>query len=268
MINEHLPYARAQEFSLGFQRELKGSNRLAINYVGTILKHDPRNLSINRIHIGTNTVNVPALAGTTDCDSSGNCDVQSSLINQKHSINFFRPYQGYSGISEYENSASSNYQALQAELRHQVGHGLTLEAAYTYSKWMDDSDNAGYDPNVNDDNLRRYWAPSSYNRTHVLMLQYVYDLPFLKNASNHYVKNAFGGWQFTGVTSFYTGLPVNMTCSESGYGNGTGSNNMCNSLGPVKIAKRRRQQSHLRSDGAVVQPGKRWPITIVAIERQ
>jgi hypothetical protein len=182
-------------------------------------------------------VNVPVLAGTNGCDSSGNCDVQANLINGYHSINFFRPYQGFTTINQYETSASSNYHGLQAELRHPVGHGLTLEAAYTYSKWITDADNYSSDPNVNDDTLTRYRHTSAYNRTHVVSLQYVYDLPFLKNASNHYVKNALGGWQVTGVTSFFTGLPVNMTCSVSGRHSGTGGSMMCNSLGPMRVQK-------------------------------
>jgi hypothetical protein len=236
-ITPTLRYPIAQDFSLGVQREFKDNTRLAVNYVGTLVHHDPRTVAFNRVHIGTDTVNVPSLAGSTYCDSSGNCDVQSSLINSKHSINFFRPYEGYSTINQRETSASSDYQSVQFELRHPVGHGLTLEAAYTFSKWMTDSDSYSSDFNINDDNLRRYWAPSSYNRTQVLTLQYVYDLPFLKNNGNHYVKNAFGGWQVTGVTSFWTGLPINIGCSESGYSNGTGSSSKCNSLAPLKIQK-------------------------------
>ena len=270
MLALNVPYPRAEEFSFGFERELKGNNRLSVNYVGTYVHHDPRELAENRITMAAaaGTMNVPALAGTTDCDSSGNCNVQASLINQKHSINFFRPYQGFTSITQHETSASSQYNALQAELRHQVGHGLTLEAAYTYSKWMDDADSYSADPNINDDNLRRYWARSGYNRTNVAVLQYVYDLPFLKNNGNHYVKNAFGGWQVTGVTSFYSGLPVNMGCSPSGYANGLGTSNYCNSLAPVKILEEHRQQSHFRPDAAVVLPGGRRHDQQVAVERQ
>ena len=62
MLNPHVPYPRAEEFSLGFQRELTGNNRLAVNYVGNIVKHNPRTIAYNRISVGTNTVNVPALA--------------------------------------------------------------------------------------------------------------------------------------------------------------------------------------------------------------
>ena len=249
MLNPTVPYPMAQEFSLGVQREMKGNNRIAINYVGTLVKHNPRSISYNRVSDGATTQLVPGLAGKSGCDSSGNCDVQSNLIHGYNSINFFRPYEGYTTISERETTASSNYQALQAELRHPVGHGLTLEAAYTYSKWMDDADSYSGDPNIDDDHLNRYWARSGWNRTNVVSLQYVYDLPFLKNNGNHYVKNAFGGWQITGVTSFFSGNPVNFGCSLSGAagqtdpngipvkGTGTGAGAMCNSLAPVVISK-------------------------------
>jgi len=189
---------------------------------------------------------VPALAGTSGCDAVGNCNVQNNLLYGYHSINFFRPYQGYAAISERETSASSTYSGLQTELRHPVGHGLTLEATYTFSRWMDDADSYSADPNVNDDTLNRYWSRSGWNRTNVVALQYVYDVPFLKNNPNHFVKNVLGGWQLTGVTSFFSGLPVNMTCSVSNQldpnnialkATGTGGSAYCNSLGAVKIQK-------------------------------
>jgi hypothetical protein len=41
----------------------------------------------------------------------------------------------------------------------------------------------------------------------------------------------------SGITSFWTGQPVNMTCSISGHGTGIGANAMCNSLAPLKIQK-------------------------------
>jgi hypothetical protein len=162
--------------------------------------------------------------------------VQSSLINQKHSANFFVPYQGYAGITLAQMSGVSNYHSLQAEFRHTFGHGMTLQTAYTWSHMIDNG-SIGGDPNVDDSNLRRYYATSNVNRAQVVNINYVYDLPFLKNASNHYVKNAFGGWQLSGITSFFTGPPVNFGCSISGHGTGIGGSAMCNSLAPVKVQK-------------------------------
>jgi hypothetical protein len=201
------------------------------------VRNAKKEILVNMVPVGSTTLNVPALAGTADCDASGNCDVQQSLINQKHSINYFRPCQGYSTISLGEMAAQSNYHSLQAEYRHTFGHGLTTQVAYTWSHMIDDGSNYSNDPNVDDSNMYRYYATSSLNRAQVVNINYVYDLPLLKNASNHYVKNAFGGWQVSGITSFYTGLPVNFGCSISGLSTGIGASARCNSLAPVKIQK-------------------------------
>jgi hypothetical protein len=236
-VDPHQQWPLTQQFSLGFQHEFAGNNRFSLSYVGNITIHTSTGRNQNMVPVNSTTVNVPALAGTTDCDSSGNCNVQASLINQKHSSYFFVPYEGYTTISMQQDTAQSNYNALQAEWRHSVGRGVTLEGAYTYSHLIDNGSSYGADPNVDDSNLHRYYATSSLNRTQVLQLSYVYDLPFLKNNPNHYIKNAFGGWEVTGITSFWTGTPINITCSVSGFGTGIGGSSMCNSLAPVKVAK-------------------------------
>jgi hypothetical protein len=159
------------------------------------------------------------------------------MINETASSDFFVPYQGFNEMDMTEDSASSNYNALQAEWRHTFGRGLTLQTAYTWSHMLDDGSSQGADPNVDDSNMQRYWATSSLNRAQVLTINYVYDLPFLKNAHNHYVKNGFGGWQVSGISSFFTGQPANFGCSISGMGTGISASAMCNSLGPVKIQK-------------------------------
>ena len=236
MLNGSQPYPRAQQFSFGVQHEFTGNNRLGVSYVGNSTQHLFRARHFNMIPVGVTTKVVPALAGTPYCDTSGVCDVQASLINQKHSANFFVPYEGYSGINLAQMSGTSNYHSLQAEFRHTVGHGMMLQTVYTWSHMIDNG-SIGGDPNVDDSNLRRYYATSNVNRAQVVNINYVYNLPFLKNASNHYVKNAFGGWQLSGITSFFTGTPVTFGCSISGHGTGIGGSAMCNSLAPVKVQK-------------------------------
>jgi len=236
MNNPNQPYPRTNQFSLGVQHEFTGDNRLSVSYVGNISQHLSRTRQFNMVPVGSTTMDVPALAGTPYCPG-GVCDVQANLINETESANYFVPYQGYSTISLGELSASSNYESLQSEYRHTFNHGLTAQVAYTWSHMIDDGSNYGSDPNVDDSNMRRYYATSSLNRAQVLNMNYVYSLPFLKNASNHYLKNAFGGWQLSGITSFFTGTPNSIGCSISGLSTGIGANAMCNSLGPVKIQK-------------------------------
>jgi len=52
-------------------------------------------------------------------------------------INQVRPYMGYAAINEYFNEGNSNYNSLQASLRTDSFHGLTLQASYTYSHAID-----------------------------------------------------------------------------------------------------------------------------------
>ena len=55
-----------------------------------------------------------------------------------NNANPFLPYAGIGTITRKDQTGSSNYNALQASLRHSIG-GLQLNAAYTYSHSIDDS---------------------------------------------------------------------------------------------------------------------------------
>jgi hypothetical protein len=119
-----------------------------------------------------------------------------------------------------------------------VGHGLTFQAAYTWERALDDSTAGGELFNVDDyDNLSRWYAPSDNNRSQVLQLNYVYALPFFRDATNHFLRNGLGGWQLSGITSSFTGMPIEFNCTPNGYGTGIGTSSMCNSVGSFGISK-------------------------------
>jgi hypothetical protein len=249
-----IPYRQkwgsVSQFSFGIQHEFRGNNVLGVSYVGSLGRHLARNRNLNQIPIGVDTVNVAALAGfvgtdkvdptntTPMCDAAGNCDVQRILMSNQKTNLFFLPYRGYGTIGVKENTSVASYNSLQVNFRHVVGHGLTFQAAYTWAKGIDDSSSTySSSPNsVDDYNLSRWRAISDMNRAHMLMLNYVYDLPFFKNSSGP-VKSILGGWTISGITSFMTGQPVNFTCGVSGYSTGIGGSVRCNALGELKIKK-------------------------------
>jgi hypothetical protein len=230
------PWQSAQQYNVTVQHEFAGGNLLSVGWVGTLGRHLSRTSSLNRIPDGVGTMNVPALAGTTDCDTSGNCNVQAILMNQIQPNTFFVPYRGYSSIPYYEYGASSRYNSLQVDWRHRVGHGLSIEAAYTYAHGIDNESGNG-NVGVDESDLNRWFATSDFNRTHALVLNYIYDLPFFKSPSNAAVKTALGGWTLSGITTFYSGEPVDFGCGVEGMSSGIGEGMRCNSLGPVKIDK-------------------------------
>jgi hypothetical protein len=189
-------------------------------------------------------MNAPTLASGNGgpCDAAGSCDVQSLLINQVLDPAYFYPYQSYRQITMKQFTGSSSYHALQASLRHSFNYGLTFQAAYTWSHLIDNSTStyfayggpASVDGNFN---MSRWRGTSDLNRTHVLEFNYIYSLPFFKNTSHSFVKQTLGGWQLSGITSMFSGEPVDFGCGVNGFSTGIGTGVRCNTVGPLKINK-------------------------------
>jgi Carboxypeptidase regulatory-like domain len=232
----HQKFPSVQQFSLGIQHEFPGNNLLSVSYVGNLGRHLSRSRQLNQVPIGASTIQSQALAGAAGCDAAGNCDVQNLLINGLPNV-FFVPYQGYSSIVMKENTAVSSYNSLQANFRHNVGKGLTLEASYTWSHAIDDSTSTFFVNGVDDSNLSRWRASSDTNRTHVLAMNYIYQLPFFRDRPGGAVRSLLGGWKLSGITSFFSGVPINFGCGISGLSSGIGEGVMCNSMGKVRIKK-------------------------------
>jgi hypothetical protein len=229
---------RIHQFSLTVEHEFTGNNILGVAYVGSISHRLDRDADINQVPLNPGIKNAPALAGTPGCDAAGNCDVQDELINARRSSAFFVPFRGYTVMQWVSNSASASYNSLQVNYRHRIGHGLTIQAAYTWSHSIDNSSDGAFLTGVDDwNNLDRWRGNSDFDRRHNLQLNYVYELPFFKNANSRFLKNGLGGWQLSGVTSMFTGIPLNFTCNHSGNLSGMGKSMKCNTVGDFSVSK-------------------------------
>ena len=109
-----------------------------------------------------------------------------------------------------ENGDSSNYNSLQVSVNRRQAHGLSYGVNYTFSRTLDtssgtpqDSYNAGPD-----------YGLSGIHRKHVLNFNYVYELPFLRKHPVALVRQTLGGWEISGITSFQSGAPFNVTRSH------------------------------------------------------
>jgi hypothetical protein len=231
-------FPSVQAFSLGIQHDFGGNNVLTVSYVGNVGRHLANQQNINQVPKGMTTSLVPALAGVVPgCNAAGVCDVQQVLMNDQAPSIFFVPYQGYGTIGLKEDAADSNYNALQVEYSHPFGHGLTMQVAYTWSHALDDSTSTYFTTGVDDSNLRRWYATSDINRTHLLTTNFVYNLPFFTKASSAWSRYMLAGWKVSGITSFFSGEPINFQCGINGMSSGIGEGIMCNSLGSVRIHK-------------------------------
>jgi hypothetical protein len=226
-------FPQVDQFSLGVQHEFPGNNLLSVSYVGSLNRYLQVSRNINQVPIGVGTVNVPALANTPGCGSTGNCDVQNILMNNLEPSIFFVPYRGYTSIGQRENTGVSHYDSLQANFRHTFGRGLTFQAIYTWSHNIDNVTTNG----VNDYDLSRWRGNSLLDRPQSLVMNYVYLLPFFGHSTNAFVHNALGGWQVNGITSFQSGAPLDVSCGIAGMSSGVGGPVVCNSLGKFGVKK-------------------------------
>jgi hypothetical protein len=141
--------------------------------------------------------------------------------------NLYRPRLGFASIGRKDQTASSNYNALEASLRHNIG-GLELSVAYTYSHSIDDSSSGNDAGLINAYNPNAYRASSNFDQRHNINIGYVYDLPFFKAKGLKH--SLLGGWQWSGITLIQSGSPFsvyNAVISDNA-GVGTGASQMGN----------------------------------------
>jgi hypothetical protein len=205
------------QFSFGIQQELWRSSVLSLSYVG----------NQNRHQSDRRETNLPSPS------------VLPGLINGTVSYNTVVPFLGFHSLRLSENAANSNYNSLQVNMHAQVKNDLSLQVAYTYSKAMDPvTGNAGSGDlaNVSNPYDRHYdYGPSGLDRTHIFLVNFIYQLPIFKSTSNRLLKGTLGGWELSGIVTAETGLPLYITLGGSQGSNGlANSTNRPDAIGNVR----------------------------------
>jgi hypothetical protein len=178
----------AYNWSLSFQRQLPFDVAADVTYVGRVGTHLQRERNINQLAPGTLQANPGVNA------------------------NALRPYKGFATIRLSENTGRSEYHGLQIHLERRFRGGLGFGVAYTLSRLRDNGDDKRdilY--NAYDDS--GYWAVSDLDRTHLLSIHYLYELPFWREQDT-LLKKLLGGWQISGVTYFQSGRPISVWRSD------------------------------------------------------
>ena len=120
-------------------------------------------------------------------------------------VNYLRPYQGFAAIQEEESVVNSMYSSLQIAWNRRFKNGSMFGVTYTLSKSMDGGSN--YRDIVPDTyNTSNLWGPSEYDTRHIVIFNYLYDLPFFKD-HNKLTGKLLGGWEIAGAAQFQTGSP-------------------------------------------------------------
>ncbi len=105
-----------------------------------------------------------------------------------------------------------------------MSKGVLFGVAYTWSKSLDyGSSNGTSLPNIYNRNI--YYGPSDFDTRNVLVINYVWDIPYGAHASNWLVRSALGNWQTSGTIQVQSGRPLNVAQGNDYAGVGPGSGN-------------------------------------------
>src|SRR5229473_1535830 len=211
-------------FSLGFQHRVLGSV-IDVSYVGSLSRNLPYLYNLN-----------PIPKGARFNPANGDPTQPGKALPD----NFLRPYSGFGDINYYNFGASSNYNSLQVSVNRRLARGLQFGVNYTFSRTLGvaDSDSSSVSPYF--PARSRNYGPSSFNRTNVLVINYLYELPKLAGRSHfrpaHWVLD---DWQLSGITSFISGAPFVPGFSTTNGADITGSTEgaRINVVGDPKISK-------------------------------
>jgi hypothetical protein len=172
-------------YNLVVQRQLTNSMTIDAGYVGNVGRHlaYAQNLNVGRPGAGPNAALYNLLFGRT-----------ASTTIRAYGVN-------------------SDYNSLQVNFTKRFNRGLHITAAYAFSKSLDvNSENGGF---LDDLNFKRTHGPSTFDQTHMLTINHVYQLPFGKGQpflnQGGVLAAVVSNWQVSGVFRYMTGFPFTPT---------------------------------------------------------
>jgi len=200
ILSQNYKLPTTYQYSAGVQQSIGKKTVLSLNYVGSQSRH----MSY------AEELNLPPYE-----------DIPALIASNNAGINELYNYAGYGAIRMYTNGENGHYNAFQAEMHGQMTRDLYLQFAYTYSKAIDP--NVGGTGNGGDlNNITNPYVgwkydvgPSSYDRTNVAFVNFVYDIPLFRNSSDKLLKATLGGWRLSGIVNFMSGAPLNLGVTGS-----------------------------------------------------
>jgi hypothetical protein len=109
-----------------------------------------------------------------------------------------------------QTDSNSAYNAMNAQLRHNMHHGLAATVAYTYAKSLDEVSNgdlANSNANQTDPaNNATEWGPSDYDAKHRVTATALWEVPHA-HLGNKLADMLVNGWQINTIYTYHTGFP-------------------------------------------------------------
>jgi Carboxypeptidase regulatory-like domain/TonB dependent receptor len=236
VVNDVRPSAYVQQWMTGAQYSLTSNDLIDISYVGNhgvhvlsqYLEWDEMPASDQALGSQLNNQVPNPFYGFI---TSSGCGLDQPTVAQGQLL---RRFPEYCSVTEAPPAVGgSTYNALQATYTHRWHSGLDLNVSYTYSKFMDDVQGAaGWAFPGSGSSVRNSYDLAAERSVDVtdtpnsLVVNYNYELPFgtgkpLGNGWSRPVNAILGGWQWSGILTAKSGLPLSInpaTNNTAGYG--------------------------------------------------
>jgi hypothetical protein len=141
--------------------------------------------------------------------SSPNCDSTMPAFT----TNTGCPFDGtpvFTDIFAEDTIANSNYNALQMMLQKRFSGGLQFQAAYTFSKSIDDG--STFEETLDPFNYRASRALSLFNSKQRFVVSYDWELPVRKYSG--FAGRVLDDWEVSGITEFQSGFPIRLNTED------------------------------------------------------
>jgi hypothetical protein len=205
------------QWSLGVQHSLISKTVVSLAYVGNTNRYQN---DYTQYNLPNQAALVPIIEGLSGA-ACGHPAGESCSYSTAAGL----PYPGFRSVRLSTNEANSHYNGLQLDVTSQVGKDLFLRGFYTYSKTIDPGTGSNGGQDLQDvSNPYLGWkydvGPGGYDRTHNAAVNFIYTIPLFRNNSSRLVKTTLGGWEFSGIVTVESGIPINIGISGNQGGNG------------------------------------------------
>ena len=154
----------------------------------------------------------------------------------------------FTDIFAEDTIANSNYNALEMMLQKRFSRGLQFQAAYTFSKSIDDG--STFEETLDPFNYRASRGLSLFNSKQRFVVSYDWELPVRRYSG--FAGRLLDDWEVSGITQFQSGFPIRLNTEDD--------TELINSLfflgteAPSLVAPFQKFGNHQRLNGGTVQP--------------
>jgi hypothetical protein len=226
--DQQVPYSLTWTGSI--QRQFMKDWSLEVRYLGTRGVHL---LTQNRINVQARVApeqGRPGLPTFFSAPTQAQIDALTLTLNDIQARPRIIPRYSAAGFTSnvvaFLSNGNSIYHGGSALLQKRFSNGLQMSTSYTLSHLIDDTTAEVFStvlsPRRVEDfqNLRKERANSALDHRHRFVTSAIYELPWFRNDSNHFLRTALGGFNFAGTYTVESGERVTVRSGVDSNQNG------------------------------------------------